>query len=103
MQETYPTQRSSITASNRNLVNITTERPFLKEATSLIQHSDRLIGKDVKAVWKSFIETKVQPLRRFLKTQSYKGEQKTVLTTMFDDCKAVCATTMRYSKNFSYI
>lgn len=58
--QTYPTQRALLIDSNRNLIEITTNWPFLKNVSCLINHCTRLLGKDVRTIWYDFFNDRYE-------------------------------------------
>ena len=78
MNETYSTQRSSINKRNRNLNDVMIDWPFLSNPVHFINHSSRLLGKNVSEIWNESLKAKAKIIRLYLKVPQkiVKGDKK---------------------------
>ncbi|KAJ8666338.1 hypothetical protein QAD02_008000 [Eretmocerus hayati] len=66
MRSTYPTQRFLLNATERNLVTILQDWPYLRGFGCLIEHSSILLGKNVSDVWIDSMANSFKEMRLFV-------------------------------------
>ena len=93
MKETYVLQRLHINAKDRNLQLICVQWPFLKEPQFLIEHANRLLGKNITATWYSCLEKNNKPLRQYLQFQNLKSEKNASRMKIINSYKQACEIT----------
>ncbi|XP_070531448.1 uncharacterized protein [Cardiocondyla obscurior] len=90
MIDTYPTVRGIINEKSKKIEELLIDWPFLKDSDFLLQHSSTLLGKDVTNIWSNSLNTKVKPIRQYLKFLKKKSGN---MTNIINECKAAVQIT----------